>query len=193
MKTLTRNPEAIQRYTEAFEEIVEKVKDGKMEIDGDGKLLLDSEKDLHYYTYRTPSGYGEWTLSCGIPNCEEALIFEGRRASFRNGSSFLKFFPRRTDGWTLVESSHSKRGPFEDKIDFYSRKAKQWINGRKPEHIQIEDISNTLLLMEIEEKHPDEFVGIVRPNGESLSTIIYDERDLDLDEMKKEIGILKEE
>ncbi len=180
MKAVTRNPDAINRYIEAFEETATKIENGDIKLtENDGQLsrqIVEEEKFIREYVYVTASGKGQWY----IHHHEGSLAFEGHRESFRNGSSLLGWQPKRVDGWAVEESSHSERGAFEDKKSFYKRKYRNWAWGsdKQPEFIEMMKIDN------IEEPSVQETIkGFKRSiavvdAGDDEHILIYDRRDV---------------
>lgn len=182
MKVVTRNPNAITRYVMNFEEKAQKVRDDELELtENDGELHENIDSDSEYYKYVTASGKGEWYLTAGLGNCGEALIFGGRRTSFQNGSSFLGWEPKRTDGWAVLKSTHSDRGPFETKVSFYKRKYHDWVNC-KPEHIRIVEIGDSGAT-QLKREYPQSTAiaeEIALDQNYRVATVIFDVRDIDI-------------
>lgn len=186
MKGVTRNPEVIKRYVASFEKVKEKIESGKLKLtEHDGDLSMGNFDDgKRYYAYRTGSGKGDWYLSSTITNSSEALVFEGRRCSFKNGSSLLDWEPKRSDGWSIMKSTHLERGVFESKKDFYGRKIKGWINKGTPEYIVIEVVSQEMLPF-ISQYYETSILDFDRTLEDMK--IVYDERDVDMEFLNKQV------
>lgn len=175
VKLVTWNEDVIRRYVESYDELVEKVETGKIELtENDGSL--EGKTTYGRKCYLTATGKGKWIVE------KSNLMFEGRRTSFLEGSSLMGWKPRRTDGWAVLESTHGERGAFETKKQYYERKVKLWrMNGNTDMGELVIKSVDKRVAEKILQTFPDIGNIIYLKKFDSNTWMVFDTRDMEED------------
>jgi len=195
-------PDVVEKYIERYKRASVKVIEGDIELgENDGEFLDGDPVGDMFYRYITASGEGEWCVREEIEDGDvevRCVHFEGKRNSFQNGSGLLMFYPKRIDGWSVIDTTHKCRGAFEGRRSYYKRAYEQRMLVSVPD-LKVADLP-VEVVRHLKPEHPDavdnrivvvDELDCIKGAGAQSLRVVYDRRDLDESELTQiEVNML---